>query len=51
MENMNLLKIYNLKDFEVRLYKKWMDEGYFKFKLNLDKKLFIIMMLLLNIIG
>lgn len=27
MENTNLSKTYNPKDFEARLYKKWMDEG------------------------
>lgn len=38
MENTNLSKTYNPKDFEARLYKKWMDEGYFKSKPNPDKK-------------
>ncbi|MGO0916365.1 hypothetical protein ACTPEM_24875, partial [Clostridioides difficile] len=40
----NLSKTYNPKDFEARLYKKWMDEGYFKSKPNPDKKPFTIMM-------
>ena len=51
MENTNLSKTYNPKDFEARLYKKWMDEGYFKSKPNPDKKPFTIMMPPPNITG
>ncbi|EQH79066.1 valine--tRNA ligase [Clostridioides difficile DA00310] len=51
MENTNLSKTYNPKDFEARLYKKWMDEGNFKSKPNPDKKPFTIMMPPPNITG
>lgn len=51
MENTNLSKTYNPKDFEARLYKKWMAEGYFKSKPNPDKKPFTIMMPPPNITG
>ncbi|EQF58777.1 valine--tRNA ligase [Clostridioides difficile] len=51
MENTNLSKTYNPKDFEARLYKKWMDEGDFKSKPNPDKKPFTIMMPPPNITG
>ncbi|UWD49550.1 valine--tRNA ligase [Clostridioides difficile] len=51
MENTNLSKTYNPKEFEARLYKKWMDEEYFKSKPNPDKKPFTIMMPPPNITG
>ena len=30
----NLAKTYNPKDFEDRIYKFWMDKGYFKAEVN-----------------
>ncbi len=37
-------KNYNPKDFEERLYEKWMKKGYFKAKVNPDKTPFTIIM-------
>ena len=34
MENTNLPKTYNPKDFESRLYSKWVEDGLFKSKPN-----------------
>ena len=44
-------KNYNPKDFEQRLYSKWMEEGVFKSKPNKDKKPFTIMLPPPNITG
>lgn len=35
-----LAKTYDPKGLEERLYKKWMDNGYFHAKVNPDKKTF-----------
>ncbi len=43
MENTNLPKTYNPKDFESRLYSKWVEEGLFKSKPNPNKKPFTIL--------
>ena len=40
-----LAKTYDPKGIEDRLYKKWMDNGYFHAKVNPDKKPFTIVML------
>ena len=37
-----LAKTYDPKGIEERLYKKWMDNGYFHAKVNPDKKPFTI---------
>lgn len=39
-----LAKTYDPKGLEERLYKKWMDNGYFHAKVNPDKKPFTIVM-------
>ena len=39
-----LAKTYDPKGIEDRLYKKWMDNGYFHAKVNPDKKPFTIVM-------
>ncbi|EPZ53844.1 tRNA synthetases class I family protein [[Clostridium] sordellii ATCC 9714] len=51
MENTNLSKTYNPKDFESRLYSKWVEEGLFKSKPNPNKKPFTIMLPPPNITG
>ncbi len=51
MENTNLSKTYNPKDFESRLYSKWLEDGLFKSKPNPDKKPFTIMLPPPNITG
>lgn len=51
MENTNLSKTYDPKDFESRLYSKWMEDGVFKTKPNPNKKPFTIMMPPPNITG
>ena len=51
MENTNLPKTYNPKDFEQRLYQEWMDKGYFKSSPNPDKKPFCIVLPPPNITG
>lgn len=51
MENTNLPKTYNPKDFESRLYSKWVEEGLFKSKPNPNKKPFTIMLPPPNITG
>jgi valyl-tRNA synthetase len=47
----NLSKKYNPKDFEERIYKYWMDNGYFKADVNPEKKPFTIMMPPPNVTG
>ncbi|WP_416198194.1 MAG: valine--tRNA ligase [Sporanaerobacter sp.] len=47
----NLPKTYNPKDFEDRIYKYWNDSGYFKAKVNKEKKPFTIMMPPPNVTG
>ncbi|RDY25248.1 valine--tRNA ligase [Romboutsia weinsteinii] len=51
MENTNLSKTYNPKDFESRLYSKWLEQGYFKSKPDPNKKPFTIMLPPPNITG
>ncbi|MGL5756830.1 MAG: valine--tRNA ligase [Paraclostridium sp.] len=51
MENTNLPKTYNPKDFESRLYSKWEEEGLFKSKPDPNKKPFTIMLPPPNITG
>ncbi|WP_024621659.1 valine--tRNA ligase [Metaclostridioides mangenotii] len=51
MKEINMAKTYNPKDFESRLYKTWMDKGYFKSSPNPDKKPFTIVMPPPNITG
>ncbi|MBO3445345.1 valine--tRNA ligase [Clostridium sp. CCUG 7971] len=51
MENTNLSKTYNPKDFESRLYSKWLEDGLFKSKPNPNKKPFTIMLPPPNITG
>ncbi|WP_250673151.1 valine--tRNA ligase [Paraclostridium ghonii] len=51
MENTNLSKTYNPKDFESRLYSKWVEDGLFKSKPNANKKPFTIMLPPPNITG
>jgi len=50
MEN-NLEKNYNPKGFEDRIYKHWMDNDYFKAKVNPDKEPFCIVLPPPNITG
>ena len=47
----NLLKTYDPKDFEKRLYDEWLDKGYFKSSPNPDKKPFCIVLPPPNITG
>ena len=47
----NLSKTYNPKDFEDRLYGFWNENGYFKAKVNKDKKPYTIMMPPPNVTG
>ncbi|MDU4934201.1 MAG: valine--tRNA ligase [Peptostreptococcaceae bacterium] len=51
MENTNLSKTYNPKDFESRLYSEWVEKGYFKSSPNPNKKPFTIMLPPPNITG
>ena len=51
MENTNLPKTYNPKDFESRLYAEWMEKGLFKSSPNPNKKPFTIMLPPPNITG
>jgi len=51
MKEINMAKTYNPKDFESRLYKTWMDKGYFKSSPNPDKKPVTIVMPPPNITG
>lgn len=51
LEIKNILIIYDLKEFEDRIYKIWEEKGYFILVIDKNKKLYIIIMLLLNIIG
>ncbi|MEG2919441.1 MAG: valine--tRNA ligase, partial [Clostridium sp.] len=51
MENTNLSKTYNPKDFESRLYSKWLEDGLFKSKPNPEKEPFTIMLPPPNITG
>lgn len=51
MENTNLSKTYNPKDFESRLYSKWVEDGLFKSKPDPNKKPFTIMLPPPNITG
>lgn len=51
MENTNLSKTYNPKEFESRLYDKWLEDGLFKSKPNPNKKPFTIMLPPPNITG
>ena len=46
-----LAKTYDPKGIEDRLYKKWMDNGYFHAKVNPDKKPFTIVMPPPNVTG
>ena len=46
-----LAKTYDPKGIEERLYKKWMDNGYFHAKVNPDKKPFTIVMPPPNVTG
>ena len=46
-----LAKTYDPKGLEERLYKKWMDNGYFHAKVNPDKKPFTIVMPPPNVTG
>jgi len=47
----NLPKNYDPKSFEDRIYKHWMDNGYFKAEVNPDKKPFSIVLPPPNITG
>ena len=47
----NLEKIYDPKIVEERLYKKWMDKGYFHAEVDKSKKPFTVMMPPPNITG
>ncbi|SCY69642.1 valine--tRNA ligase [Alkaliphilus peptidifermentans] len=49
--NNNLPKTYNPLDFEDRIYQQWMEKGYFKAKVNPDKKPFCIVLPPPNITG
>lgn len=51
MENTNLGKTYNPKDFESRIYSKWLEDGVFKSSPNKEKKPFTIMLPPPNITG
>ena len=51
MTKANLSKTYNPKDFESRLYSKWVEDGLFKSKPNPNKKPFTIMLPPPNITG
>ncbi|QJA10069.1 valine--tRNA ligase [Romboutsia sp. CE17] len=51
MENTNLSKTYNPKDFESRLYSEWVEKGYFKSSPNPNKKPFTIVLPPPNITG
>ncbi|KAB3535288.1 valine--tRNA ligase [Alkaliphilus pronyensis] len=49
--NNNLPKTYNPLDFEDRIYEKWMEKGYFKAKVNPNKKPYCIVLPPPNITG
>ncbi|SHH02024.1 valine--tRNA ligase [Tepidibacter thalassicus] len=51
MEIKNLPKTYNPKEFEERLYNKWLENGYFKGEIDENKKPFTIMLPPPNITG
>lgn len=51
MEKKNLETTYNPKSFEKRIYKDWLDKGYFTPKVNKDKKPYTIVMPPPNITG
>ncbi|MBU5307101.1 valine--tRNA ligase [Clostridioides mangenotii] len=51
MKEINMAKTYNPKEFESRLYKTWMDKGYFKSSPSPNKKPFTIVMPPPNITG
>ncbi|MGB4589031.1 MAG: valine--tRNA ligase [Clostridiaceae bacterium] len=51
MEKKNLETTYNPKTFEKRIYKDWLDKGYFTPKVNKDKKPYTIVMPPPNITG
>ncbi|MDI6618795.1 MAG: valine--tRNA ligase [Clostridiales bacterium] len=50
-ENVNLAKKYNPKEFEERIYKTWLENGYFTPRISRDKKPFTIVMPPPNITG
>jgi valyl-tRNA synthetase len=50
-DSKNLSKTYNPKEFEDRLYKEWIDRGYFTPKVDKNKKPFTIVMPPPNITG
>lgn len=50
-DSKNLSKTYNPKEFEDRLYKEWIDKGYFTPKVDKNKKPFTIVMPPPNITG
>lgn len=50
-QDINMAKTYSPKDFEDRLYKKWIDKGYFKAKTNPEKEPFTIVIPPPNITG
>nr|WP_312985143.1 valine--tRNA ligase [Clostridioides sp.] len=51
MKEINMAKTYNPKEFESRLYKTWIDKGYFKSSPSPNKKPFTIVMPPPNITG
>ena len=51
MEKKNLETTYNPKEFEKRIYEKWLEKGYFTPKVNKDKKPYTIVMPPPNITG
>lgn len=51
MEDRNLAKTYNPKDFEERLYNEWLHKGYFTPKIDKSKEPFTIMIPPPNITG
>ena len=50
-ERENISKTYNPAEFEDKLYKNWMDKGYFHAKPNKDKKPFTIVIPPPNVTG
>ena len=50
-ERDNISKTYNPAEFEDKLYKTWMEKGYFKAKPNKDKKPFTIVIPPPNVTG
>ncbi|OPJ56390.1 valine--tRNA ligase [Alkalithermobacter paradoxus] len=51
MEERNLAKTYNPKEFENRIYNEWMEKGYFKAEVDESKNPFTIMLPPPNITG